>query len=215
MNYQAVVAYASIATAFGVLLIGIQIIVALKNLKAFRAQIIADHERSRIEKAIDLLNDYTKGLDKAMPSARTLVNKLSETDCEKLRDKLPLTVPIEKKKLLENILQDVMNDHPLEESDGLIQLNENHTSHIFYLCMSHLNSLEVIFQAWVSGIADSEIIERQFSYLISPSKRNDLLRNFRKVVGGPDVYPAIYAFVEHIEGLIIKRSEVKLKPKIA
>jgi len=211
MEAEWVVAISSGITALGIVFIAIQTSIAAKQLAEFKKQIAADHQRSRINKAIDVLNEWTKSLDKAHPSARTLVNGFTIEQCEKLKEKTPFDLPVDKRSLLENVLHGHTNGNPLSEDDKSVTLNEDHLSHIYFLCMTHLNSLEIALQSWMKGVADKGIIEEEMCYLIKPEKEHYILENFRKVIGGKDIYPAIHAFVEHInlKAEIDSRSDIK------
>ena len=159
----------------------------------------ADHERSRWERAIDVLARWTTTLDKAHPSARTLVESFDQNQCEKLKSKKGLKVSVEKWDLVKNVLHGYLEDDPPKEDDEFIHLDDNHASHIYFLCISHLNSLEIALQPWLVRIADEGILESELQYLVKPEKGHYVLETLRAVMGGKDSYPAIHEFVEHIK----------------
>jgi len=228
---QWVSAGASVVSAIGLILVAWQAIVGAKQLGVairqfelaakqlelaanqldeFRKQIAADHERSRRERAIDVLSDWTKSLDKAQPSARSLVDTFSLEQCTKLREKKPIRIPIEQRKMLETALQGTDSLHELEEDGKELLLNEKHTSQLFYTVITHLNSIEVTLQNWLTGVADHEIIENEMQYLINPEKGRFILENFRRVAGDRKVYPAIAEFVSRIQD---KNNQHTMRPR--
>lgn len=162
-------------------------------------QLVADHERSRRERAIDVLARWADSLDKAHPSARTLVESFSLEHCQKLKDKEGFKISSEKEELVKNVLHGyIEEDPPKIDGDHLI-LDDNHASHIYFLCISHLNSLEIALQSWLVNVADEKILEDELQYLIKPEKRYFVLEKLREVLGGKECYPAIHEFVEHIK----------------
>lgn len=49
--------------------------------------------------------------------------------------------------------------------------------------------------AWKLVVADREILEQEFSYLVKPEKGHEALAVFRQDMGGRSAYPAIQDFV--------------------
>lgn len=214
---QWIIAGVNSIAAFGIVLVGLQLRVSILQLKELKRQIAADHERSRRARAIDVLADWTKQLDKSHPSARTLVESFDHEQCQKLKDRKAFYITAEKEKLLENALYGhFAEDRPKKDEKGeRILLNENHVSHLYYLCITHLNSLEVVLQSWLNGIADKEILDSELNYLIQPSKNHYVLERLRNVMGSKATYPAIEVFVEHIKKQKKDAEGTKPLPSIA
>ena len=176
-----------------------QLAISAEQNKIATKQMEADHERSRRERAIDVLARWTVSLDKAHPSARTLVESFSHEQCLKLAGQKEIKISAESEDLIKNVLHGYLDvDPPIVEGDELL-LDANHSSHIYYLCISHLNSLEIALQSWLVCIADEKILEDELSYLIKPEKDHYVLETLRAVMGGKASYPAIHEFVEHIK----------------
>lgn len=195
----------NIATIIGSLaLIGVfvQIILALKQLKA-------DHERSRREKSVDLLLKWTTNLKEDSSLARKIVESLNEEQCRNLFNQEETKVAERYKTSLKKILS--INDE-LEAQNGCILLSGEKVSKLRWYIMGYLNTLESIMVAWQYSIADREIIEHQFSYLISPEEGHTALRHFRTAAGGDKSFPAIEIFTNHLEnkrkGSLIKKENV-------
>lgn len=87
---------------------------------------------------------------------------------------------------------------PKIEGDKIF-LDERHLFKLGYQCMTFLNSLEIAVQGWLHSVGDEDILEQELSYLVKPEKNYHVLKNFRAALGGPAAYPAIQAFVDHIE----------------
>ncbi len=176
-----------------------QLIVSTEQNAINIKQMEADHERSRREKAIDILARWTTSLDKAHPSARTLVESFTHEQCISLASKKGVALSLEKEDLVKNVLHGYLEEDPPKIEDGLLILDDNHSAHIYYLCISHLNSLEIALQSWLVNVADEKILEDELNYLIKPEKDHFVLESLRAVMGGKDCYPAIHEFVEHIK----------------
>lgn len=162
-------------------------------------QMEADHERSRRERAIDVLARWTNSLDKAHPSARTLVESFTNEQCQKLKDRKGFKISSEYEDLVKNVLHGYLDEDPPEVQGEELILDDNHASHIYYLCITHLNSLEIALQPWLVNIADEGILETEMQYLVKPEKGYFVLEDLRSVLGGKNCYPAIHEFVEHIK----------------
>lgn len=176
-----------------------QLTISAQQQKLSVEQFVADHERSRREKAIDILERWNTRLDRAHPSARTLVNGFTQEQCEKLKEKKGFKVPKDKEDLIKNVLHGYLEEDPLRIEGESIILDDNHSSHIYFLCISHLNSLEIALQSWLVNVADEDILEEELHYLVKPEKGHYVLEQLRKVLGGKNAYPAIDVFVEHIK----------------
>lgn len=176
-----------------------QLSISAEQHKISVAEFKADHERSRRERAIDVLARWTSSLDKAHPSARTLVESFDHEQCEKLRQKKGFRIGKDKEDLVKNVLHGYLDEGPPKSEENTLTLDDNHAAHIYYLCISHLNSLEIALQSWLVRVADDKILENELQYLIRPEKNHYVLEKLREVLGGKDCYPAIHEFVEHIK----------------
>jgi len=185
----------------------VAVIFAFWQVLLLRKQIKTDHERSRRIRAIDDLSVWNKSLDKAQPSARRLVDSFSPTQCANLVEKKPFYVASNNLKALEYALAGVIQDGELKKTEDGILLNEKHISHLLFLCISHLNSLEIALQGWWYGVADKKIIFEQLKYVVSFKNGSYILENLRQHELLKDNYPAITAFVSELRR--IRDSAVK------
>jgi len=229
MTADWVTAFASCVAAAGVVFVAYQAYLANRQLniaalqlkqsaeqhKLTLDQFKADHERSRRERAIEVLERWSRTLDRAHPSARTLVEGFSHEQCEKLKQKKGFKIGKDKLELLKNVLHGYADADPPQVDDEHVVLTDNHASHIYFLCISHLNSLEIALQSWLVNVADEVILEKQLKYLIKPDKGHYVLATLRDALGGREVYPAIHEFVDHMKEKISGRSVQERRDRVA
>lgn len=200
---------ANIATIVGSLaVIGVIIQIGLA-----RRQIKADHERSRREKTVELLLEWTKSLKENTSLARRIVESLDEEQARNLFNEEETRISSKYKKYLGKILE--FEENKIEEKNGYIILSGEQVGKLRWLVMTYLNLLESILVAWQYSIVDREIIEDQFSYLFAPEHGHAALKNFRIAAGagGENAFPAIEIFSSHIEEK--RRDRLKEKANIA
>ena len=199
MKPEWITAIASCIAATSVLFVAVQAYIAVKQLKSSHDHLRADHERSRRENAINVVRQWTETLNKSLPAARKFVQQLSKADCKKLLDRESFEVNGKYKSLLKHALHDVIDDEKeLDPIGDKIMLSEKHLSELLVLVVHHLNTLEVALLSWMNGVADRDIIEHEFKYLIRFDDGHYILENLREVMAGKAKYPAIDSFVNHL-----------------
>lgn len=215
MTPEIITAIASVIAALGIIFAAFQARIAAKQLTLSQKQLRADHERSRREHAIEVLRAWTKSLDKAQPSARRFIQELDENQCKCLIQRKPFSVNSEYEDLLKHALRDVLDDlDELKPINGEITLNQKHLSELLSLIIEHLNTLEVALLSWMNGVADKDIMESQFEYLVRFEDGHFVLENLRKVMTGKASFPAIDHFVEYLTKKY-EDAKPKAKPQIA
>jgi len=196
------------------------VILTLLSLLMIVLQIKSEHEKSRREKAVDLLLQWTQTITKEMNSVKKIVEKFDGEQCRKLFIEEEFEVNC-------NIYDDIMEaineksdkkekNDKCAECDGddadcrkKISLGKKHIRKLRWNTISYLNLLESILVAWQYSIVDREIIEHQFSFQVSPKDGKRVLDNFRKIAGAEDSYPAIEIFCSNLE----QQRKMKLKEK--
>lgn len=153
-----------------------------------------DHERSRREKAIELISQWALGLNKRGSAARKLVETLDQERSKSLFNQE--SFKIDKKHV--GLLRAALEAEVEEPSGDDICLDENQSSELRWQVVTFLNSLESVLSAWRHNVADKEIITEQFRYLVSTADSHYILEEFRVAAGGSHTYPAIQEFVEYI-----------------
>lgn len=198
----------NISTIIGSLaIIGIfiQVLLAYRQLKA-------DHERSRREKSVEMLLEWNKQLKEDSSLARKIAESLNEEQSRKLFNQEIVEIDSKFKPSLMKLFG-ITDEKLLDENNSKVKLDEGQVSKLRWHLITYLNSLESILVAWQYSIVDREIIEHQFSYLISPEKGHSALKYFRTATGGEKTYPAIELFSRHLDEE--HKSILKNKTKVA
>jgi hypothetical protein len=154
-----------------------------------------DHERSRREKAIELISLWALNMNKRVSAARKLVEALDEASIRSLFSQEPFS--INKKHI--GLLQAALESRIDEQSTNEIHLDETKSSELRWQIITFLNNLESVCSAWRHNVADKEIIAEQFRYLVSPTEGHYILEKFRIISGGNHTYPAIEEFVNQLK----------------
>lgn len=175
-------------------------------------EIKADHERSRREKSVELLIEWSKNLKEEGSLARKIIECLSEQQCQEIFNQESVKVSKKHETLLKQFFKDGFSDNQGDDPDT-ITINETQSSSLRWHVINYLNTLEFTFVAWQYSIVDREIIETQFQYLFNSTNGNDeVLKHFRKAAGGAESFPAIEVFAAHVaqkkKDKLIKKANV-------
>ena len=152
-----------------------------------------DHERSRRQLSVELMQEWVRNLTQHSTAARKLVDTFSEEQAKKLYAQEPFNVDKKNVPLLDAALKD-----SLKCTGDSYKLTVEQSSSLRWEVINYLNALEVILSAWNNNIADREMLEEQFRDLVSPEKDVYLLKSFRKAAGGAATFPCIEEFVKHL-----------------
>ncbi len=196
-------------TAIGTAVTAGGVVLLWKQLDLLRKQVIADHERSRRENAINYVFEWSTGVLRGGSLARRLAENLDEQGTRDLVNERPLKFPADKKGHLLGVLSKVP-EGGLQEKDGQILLGESEVSEIRWQLVRYLNILESIFAAARHNIADKEILIEQFGFLVSPREGHHLLKRFREALG-TEGYPSLSELEKELE----KLHETKASEKAA
>ena len=201
MTLQEISQIAIIVGVLSIIGVAIQIHLTKKILKA-------DHERSRREKTVELLRDWSKSVEKEQTWARKLVEKFTAEQCRSLFSQRVFMVQVELKPHLDQFF-DIEEE---QVKDNCIALTEKQMVSLRWYVVTYLNLLESILVAWQYGIVNRDIIEHEFSFLFSPEDGHSALQAFRTAAGGEQSYPAIEIFANHLEqkrkSVLIKKAEI-------
>ncbi|MEQ4618293.1 MAG: hypothetical protein ABN482_09625 [Corticimicrobacter sp.] len=188
-----IVAGSSVTTAVGVVFVAFQALLARRSLKA-------DHERSRRENAIKLLMHMDVIRQRQSSIARKFAETLSFEQSKALLNQESFKVDSKHRELLLGCISKESNLHnSTKDSDSQIEIPVSDSADIRWQIVSYLNNLESTLSAWRHNVADRNMLEEQYQFLISPSEGHYLLKEFRKAAGGPRHFPSIEEFVSHIE----------------
>ena len=180
--------WAIIVGSIAIFGVAIQVFLGYKQLKS-------DHERSRREKAVDLLRDWSNTVKAEQTWARKLVEKFDSEQCRALWNQEIFEIP-EKQ---ENHLAQFFDVDKNQKTHGVIKLTEKQVVTLRWYVISYMNLMESILVAWQYSIVSREIIEHQFSFLFSPEKGHSALHTLRVAAGGEKSYPATEIFTNHLE----------------
>ena len=193
---------------------------AILQFQLGKKQMSADYERSRREKSVELLMEWSKLLKRENSAARKIIDTLSEEQCRKILQQQKVRVSKEHKELLFELLYSesskltaVELDGGLVEGDDYFELSESDSSKLRWAAVNYLNALEFVLVAWQYSIVGRDIIEHQFSYLFKPADGYELMKHFRKAAGGEETFPAIEIFTEHLNNK--RRESLQSKANIA
>jgi len=205
MEAQWVIAVASSIGALGILGVFYQSYTAFSQLKITAKQLDtsikdlkADHERSRREKAIDLLAHWDRNIKLSGALSRKFAETLSFEQSKSLFKQQSFEVDPTHAELFLGSLSNISSknrDIPTEK----FKVSERESSEIRWGVISYLNHLETILAAVRHNIADKDMIYEQFTYLVAPTEGHYVLEHFRKAAGGSDSYPSIEEFATELK----------------
>lgn len=218
MDPQWVSAAANIVVALGVIGVVMQVGLAIRSLEVTANQLDtsvkalkADHERSRREKAIELLSYWDSNSSQKGSMARKFTETLTFQQAKCLWNQEAFeangrhfslflgAISIESARLRN---EDSKNDK--------IAVSEREAGEIRWAVVTYLNQLETTLAAVRHEVADKEMIYEQFIYLVSPKDGHYVLEDFRKAAGGAEFFPSIESFANELK----QRHQVKSNGKV-
>jgi len=155
-----------------------------------------DHERSRNQKAADIIREWTKSLNYKSSVARKLVETFDFETCKKLHEQKDFTIKVDdelKSKYLKVIL-DKKDDIP----NGECKIEVEDSIKLRWEIITYLNTLESVLVSYRHNVANNKIIKEQFKYLVRPQDNHFILQTYRTVSGTTD-FPAIADFTEELK----------------
>ncbi|MBE3862418.1 hypothetical protein HJ170_23630 [Vibrio parahaemolyticus] len=188
--FDVVMALAAIITTWSVFLI--------------RRQIRFDHERSRREKAIELMHlwsTHPHGLScPIVVLCKNLVDRMTLEHCEKLVAKQAVSLD-------ENLLDELVLLRRHIQTNDLIEgykpeniectkLTAEESILIAQYASRYLNILEIVAASWKHHIADREMIEEEFFQILRRKRGTPLMKNYRTAMG---VFPSLNELVLAID----------------
>ncbi len=177
--------------------------VAASTIAVYYAQYKSDHERSRREKAVDLILEWSKNLNEKSSIARKFAETLDAQKSLSLFKQEPFEIDSKSLELFFGYI-----GKKKEEGNDKYKLTFEEVTKVRWDVIKYLNVLESILSAWRHNIADNEMIREQFKYLVKPSEGHDVLKEFRKAA--ENSYPAIDEFVSKLENNENKEGKEKI-----
>lgn len=179
----------------------VTLVVLVRQLSLLRKQIADDHERSRREKALELLAKWTDFVSEPGGTApANFAQLLTDDQTEALVNSREFSVSQKLKDYLEVWLENIGSPERLDQKAGneVYLVPRRVSTLIRRRVAAYLNNLEVIMEAKRHMIADPGILREQFCGYVNPAKNKDMLRKFRRAVAGVDGFPGIEAFVNSL-----------------
>ncbi len=171
---------AHITTAVGVLVVWQQLRVAKKTMSD-------DHQRSRLQFAIEITREWNRSVGPETSAAHKLIEELNAEQCRKIANYQTVEVSEAHRHLVEACLGEAS---PEAEKDGMILLNASAVKQLRYLGVRYLNELEVVLSAWHNEVGDQEYLVNEFKFV----NNTMTMIPFRESLTS-GVYPAIDAFL--------------------
>lgn len=187
-----VIAISSVVTALTIVVFVVQAVIMYKQVKK-------DHERSRRERAVDLILHWSESLKRENSAARKLLESLSDHDNKAVYEQQPIEIDDRFLPHVQACISSAGMTIPAAQN-GKISLDIGAVSVIRFLGISYLNSLESVLLAWHTGVAHEDTIKRQFSYLYDKHTPYNALEKLRRAAGGGQAYPAIECFMSTYSG---------------
>lgn len=182
-----------LATIFG----SLAVFIVMAQVWYMHLQLKSDHERSRREKSVDILMEWSKNLKKEGSLARKIIECLNEEQCRDVYNQREMNISKKHEALINQLFGGREGSSSIQVAESIL-LTEAQTTELRWHVISYLNSLEIALVAWQYSIVDKDILESQFSYLFRPADGHELLKYFRKAAGGENTYPAIEIFAAHL-----------------
>jgi hypothetical protein len=179
----------------------VTLVVLVRQLSLLRKQISDDHERSRREKALELLAKWTDFVGEQGGTApANFAQMLTSEQTEALVNSREFSIPEKLKLYIDVWLENIGASEKLDQKTGndLYIVPRRVSTLIRRRVAAYLNNLEVIMEAKRHMIADPEIIHDQFCGYVNAEKNKDMLEKFRKAVAGVGGFPGIEAFVQSV-----------------
>lgn len=208
-------AVASSVSALGIIFVGLgafqssrQIALSVMQIKTTYEQIRVDKEnttnliridndRSRREKAVELMKYYTERFEVFGTSylIRSMVSQLSPSDCEKLFKGQSLVVREQFAVDVERFMFSQFGAaESIDKTANAVRLTERQVTAISRATMYYLNILETIASAWRHSIADRDILDEEFRTVFVRNNQFPL-EEFRNVTG---IFPSVKIFAAHL-----------------
>ncbi len=171
----------------------VMMIFAFKELKLLRKQIESNQKNECCKLTIDLLLNWSQNLTSDMSRSRKIVEQFDIEQCKKLFDNELFEV---KPKQYKYICRRIYKRDPYFLSNRVIKLKPLEVNTLRDDVIKYLNLLESILAARQYGVADDELITKEFKYLVKSKSGECVLSVFREAMGDIESYPAIKKFCE-------------------
>lgn len=184
---------------FAIILSSIAIYISVKQTKIQRKSFTNDYERSRREKAVDILMQWHSKLDKTNSAARKFAETLSDENLQSISNGEKFEIPdTEKNRTYISVLFEKQNTNEEKNKTNSSEVKDKQnilitaaqSTEIRWKLITYLNILENVVSAWKYNIVDRNLIEAEFKYMFD--HKDGALKRFREIQ--VDAYPCIDLF---------------------
>lgn len=159
-------------------------------------QIASEHEKSRREKAIEMMKFFISENHEEMGLTRQLLTELDYKQSEALFNMFPITLDTKCEELLAFALAKYTGSNvDLNKKDGLIVLSQAQVIALRSIVIRHLNILEAMASAWRHNIADRDILEEEFCAVVFPRKG---MLTYQEIITAAGVFPSLREFANEL-----------------
>lgn len=201
-----------------VILVVLGFMIAVGSLWYARRQLLADHERSRRQLAMEMCSRWSSSSSPETSSVIRMIEKLSDAQCELIANQMSVLIEEEHLHFLLNIFLFRFPElGPKMDSlkDGKFYRIEGHyVIYLRHIAIRYLNMLESVLMTWTSGIADQKMIEAEFSFLLDEKQGRTAVEKLRLKIGN-EGFPSISKFMHALREKRRKNSEDLVRPPAA
>lgn len=155
------------------------------------------HDRARLEKAIEIITNFNTAITAQWSSTYKLVERLSSSQLKELDHGRPFSISESE----ENDLKAALIGSEMIKANGQITLTSEQSYKLRFQALEVLNAVEIVCQAWDRDIADRTILEDEIQFLYDPHapEPTTLLSKFRNVGQRGRNFPALYKFTAYLD----------------
>lgn len=190
---EIIVAVASVVTA-------LSIVIAAGQLKMNRENLAAENARLKKQAAIEAAKIYINNRRPETDLMLQFVNSACHIDGRIIQDIGKFVIPTLPASLLESIrgclefYDDKAHDILLVE-DGLVTgLTAKHVIQLQWIMIDYMNTLEASLMYWWQGTANTEILEKEFGFIINSPETARPVSQLLQAIGASN-FPAVSAFI--------------------
>lgn len=194
MNEQILNFIKTLFDGFAIILSSIAIYISVKQTKIQRKSFTNDYERSRREKAVDILMQWHSKLDKTNSAARKFAETLSDENLQSISNGEKFEIPdTDKNRTYISVLFEKQNTNEEKNKTNSSEVKDKQnilitaaqSTEIRWKLITYLNILENVVSAWKYNIVDRNLIEAEFKYMFD--HKDGALKRFREIQ--VDAYP--------------------------
>jgi len=190
---EVIVAISSVITA-------LSIVIAAGQLKMNRENLAAENARLKKQAAIDAAKIYINNKRPETDLMLQLVNNACHLDGRIIQDIGKFVIPRLPASLLESVrgcleFYDDKAHETLQNEDGWVTgLTAKHVIQLQWIMVDYMNTLEATLMYWWQGTANTEILEKEFGFIIDAPETARPVSQLLQAFGASN-FPAVSAFI--------------------